>query len=60
MKKFFVSYAIKDTTGMISIGNSWTSDFDMDTVDGILAFKEQIETEHRGTVTVLFFKELQG
>lgn len=60
MKTFFVSYTVLKF-GVPTIVNAHTSEFDLDTLEGIERFKENRERVYgENNIAIVFFKEVKG
>lgn len=60
MKTFFVVYT-KIENGEKIIVNAHTSEYDLDSLEGIEKFREDRERRYgEGNIIILFFKEVKG
>jgi len=59
MKTFFVVYT-KIENGNMIIVNAHTSEYNMDSLEGIQGFKENRERNGESNIVILFFKEVKG
>jgi hypothetical protein len=60
MKTFFVAYTVLKF-GVPTIVNAHTSEFDLDTLEGILKFQENREKVYgEANIAIVFIKEVKG